>query len=222
VSDSALEFFVEDTGIGISEDKQVNVFDRFWQADTAVNRQFQGMGLGLSIAKSYVEMLGGKIWVKSVKGKGSKFGFTIPYKPTKFIEEKRNALNETSLSDDKTYKTILVVEDEMYNFMLIKALLSKFKIKLLHAMNGLDGVNMCKEHSDIILVLMDIRLPVMDGFEATKHIKLLRPDLPVVVLTAYALQTDEDRIMKSGCDAYLPKPLSSVKLFETLNKFNKN
>lgn len=222
LKDSEIEFYVKDTGIGIAIDKQFYIFERFWQEDSQANRKFQGMGLGLSISKAYVEMMGGKMWLKSKKGEGSVFYFTIPNKSNLSVEEKKPKIKVDILMQPKHAKTILVVEDEMYNFILIKAIFAKNNFKILHALDGLEGVNLCKQDPDIDIVLMDIRLPVMDGFEATELIKKMRPELPIIVITAYAMKSDEERIMKCGCNAYLTKPLSSSKLFEVMNNYVKN
>jgi PAS domain S-box-containing protein len=214
-----LYFVVEDTGIGIPRDMHHRVFDRFWQADSTVTREYGGTGLGLSISKAYVELLGGKIWLDSEPGKGSVFYFTIPYEPCRIPKPTIARVSEIEVDSPTPGKTILVAEDEKYNYLLIKELLSGYGIKLIYAENGVEAVEICRSRSDLDLVLMDIKMPVMDGMEATRHIKKINPGLVVIAVTAYAYEVDRKRLLEFGCDDYLAKPLNKQELILKLNKY---
>lgn len=215
--DSALEFFVKDTGIGISDQHISVIFDRFRQAETSLSRGYGGTGLGLSISKAYVEKIGGEIWVTSKLSKGTTFYFTIP------LELQSNEqLKETTSDFMKNYEdkpTVLVTEDEEINFMLIEELLIDFEIKLLHAKNGQEAIDMCHAYPDIKLVLMDIKLPGMSGYEAAKKIKIFRKDLPIIAQTAYALNGDKEKALEAGCDDYIAKPINTTVFIELMQKY---
>lgn len=217
-----LSFFVEDTGIGIPEEMYKIIFERFRQVDNSATRRYGGTGLGLALSKGYVELLGGSIQLTSEIDKGSVFSFTLPYKPV----NRTGTEVTTDLKEPKIIlppgKTILVAEDEFNNFLLVNELLTTLKMKVIHAENGLEAVNICATGSSPDLVLMDIKMPVMDGIEATKKIKELYPGLPVVALTAYALEVDIRRIFESGCDDYLEKPINTRLVVEKLSKFLKD
>jgi len=216
-----LEFCVYDTGIGVAHEMQDEIFQRFRQVEYTSNRQFGGAGLGLSISKSYVELLGGKIWLKSELGKGSEFYFTIPYKkvgkPT--IVENRTA-NELKY-DDMDNKKILVAEDERTNYMLLVALLSKLNLHIIRAENGVQAVELCDKNPDFDLVLMDIKMPEMDGFEATRRIKKKYPDLPVIALTAFTSDLDKQKAFDCGCSEFVGKPIDRNELIAKINMFLK-
>jgi PAS domain S-box-containing protein len=222
VEKNSVRFYVSDTGIGISANQHVKIFDRFYQVENKVSRQYEGTGLGLAICKSYVELLGGRIWLTSEKDKGSVFNFTIPFIPP----DQHNLPEEKPIIENTKYtgscnKTIIIAEDNEMNYFLIKVMLSGLGLNILHAWNGSEAVDMCKKNSEIDLVFMDIKMPVMDGFEATRNIKRLRPELPVIAQTAYALAGDPDRIIAAGFDAYIPKPIKKDKLLSLLNSYIK-
>jgi len=206
LNENTLEFFIEDTGIGIPEDMHEIIFERFRQVDNSLTRKYGGTGLGLALSKGYVSLLGGSIKLISEQGKGSTFSFTLPYKP--ITKERTIIVTElkTSEVDFPLQKTVLVAEDETNNFLLINEMLTSMKLKVIHAKNGLEAVNMCISGNLPDLVLMDIKMPVMDGIEATKKIKDCNPGLPVVALTAFALEFDKKRIFESGFNDYLVKP----------------
>ena len=218
IKDSEVEFYVEDSGIGIQLDMQEIIFDRFRQIETTSTRNFGGSGLGLSISKAYVEMLGGKMWLTSELGKGSVFYFTIPYK---------NA-NPKKLPDIpsvkgldfefKTTKTVLIAEDEISNFILLKEMLSNSGITMIRAKNGLEAVKLCQSNPNIDLVLMDIKMPEMDGYEATKRIKEFKPDLPIIAQTAYVTEADRIKALACGCSDYISKPISKQLLLSKINE----
>jgi PAS domain S-box-containing protein len=218
VNDNQLEFFVEDTGLGIPLEMQEEIFKRFRQIEDSDTRQFGGSGLGLSISKAYVEILGGKMWLKSELGKGSTFYFTIPY-----TKAQKNILSEMQLgskfkSEIKELRTLLIAEDEDSNFMLLEELLSGLNIHIIRAVNGFDAVEICRTNTHIDLVLMDIKMPVMDGYEATKQIKGFMPNLPIIAQTAYSTDIDKSKALACGCIDFLSKPIKRELLFSKIEE----
>jgi PAS domain S-box-containing protein len=204
--DSVLSFYVKDTGIGIPEAMHQDIFQRFRQVESSSNRHFGGSGLGLSISKAYAEMLGGNIWVESEPGSGSTFKFTIIYKKTTRTDLPEVQPMEKLIEDAGKSQTILIAEDEDYNFMLLEELLSGLHAVIIRAHNGKGAVDMCKTNLHIDLVLMDIKMPDMDGYEATRRIKEIRPNLPIIAQTAYNVETDKMKAFASGCDDFITKP----------------
>lgn len=213
IRNSTLEFCIRDTGIGIPKHRQAAVFNRFEQADIEDTRVFEGSGLGLAIAKSYVEMLGGKIWLESEVGAGSKFYFTIPLHKTRYMRSEPKKPEKQAVSSEHT---ILLVEDEPVNMQLLKVILGDKKYRLLEAVTGEDAVKLVETHPEINLVLMDVKLPGIDGWEATRRIKKLRPGLPVIAQTAYAFAQDARMAKQAGCDDYLAKPVKREELLKKL------
>ena len=202
-----IEFYVKDTGIGLAPENLDLIFQRFRQVETKNAHEYGGNGLGLSISKALVEKLGGTIAVSSELGVGSTFTFTIPYE--KVISKTTNP-SETNSSIEEHHwqgKAILIVEDEVYNHTYIEELLLDSQAQLFHAWNGNEAVEQVKIHPDISLVLMDIKMPVMDGNEATRIIKQIRPHLPVIAQTAYALSHDKADALYAGFDDYISKPI---------------
>ena len=199
-----LEFFVEDTGIGISEDMHQIIFERFRQGDSSIYSRFGGTGLGLAITKGYIEMLDGEISVKSEKNKGSIFTFTLPYnlsKTEKQIQEKASATYLDEL------KTLLIAEDEDLNYIFIKEILHSHKIRLIRAMNGKEAVDISKTEK-IDLILMDIKMPIMDGLEATKRIRAFNEKIPIIAQTAFTTDADKKNAFASGCNDFISKPFT--------------
>ncbi len=216
--DDNVLFYVKDSGIGLPPNKAEVIFERFRQAEESSTKEYGGTGLGLTISKKLVELLGGSIWVESEVNKGSVFYFTLPNVPVvKTIEVKPKPVKQEAF--DWSGKTILVVEDEESNFELVEATLFQTKVKILHAVNGKEAVEMCRQRDDINVVLMDMRMPVMNGYEATRIIKAERPDLPVISLTAYAMAEDRQKSIQAGCDDYISKPILPRKFIETINKY---
>jgi len=218
IQDNKLNFSVSDTGIGIDPSLHEIIFDRFRQAEISLARRFGGLGLGLALTKSYLEMLGGKISVHSNPGNGSTFSFEIP-----FVHDSNQQVEivETIKKDEISWadKTILLAEDENANSMYIKAVLKSTRIKIICAENGLKAVEQCKVNSNIALVLMDIKMPEMDGLTATRIIKTFRNDLPIIATTAFALSSDKEKCLEAGCDDYLSKPIKKDMLISTMNKY---
>ncbi|MDP4276433.1 MAG: ATP-binding protein [Bacteroidota bacterium] len=217
-----LEFYVEDTGIGIRKEMQENIFNRFSQVESSISRQYGGSGLGLSISKAYVHLLGGKIWVESVPGKGSCFRFTLPYHPVIKTDAPISGLSGTaSPVSGKGMTTVLVAEDENLNFLLVRELLRQFDVTIVRAVNGAEAVELARTSNDIDLILMDLKMPVMDGYEATKLVKSIKPSLPVLALTAYSLDSDKNKALACGCTDVIVKPINKEELYSKLERFLK-
>jgi len=217
LNDDFLEFCISDTGIGISPENHDRIFDRFYQVQSEVTRLYEGTGLGLSISKAYVELLGGKIWVLSEPGKGASFYFTIPYnkqiaKPIPVYEGKDP---EAFVFSQK--KIILVAEDIESNYKLIRYFLSGSNAEILRAFNGKEAVEKCLTISNIDLVLMDIKMPVMDGYTAVKLIREKNTTIPIIAQTAYA--DDKERAIECGCTGFISKPFDKKNLIKVLNEF---
>lgn len=215
---SYLQFYVRDTGIGISKDKQSIIFERFRQVDDSFTRKYGGIGLGLYISKKLVEMLGGKIWVKSENGNGSNFCFTIPLNKIKKTSDIETIQTNIAKPDWKG-KTILVVEDDTTNYKYIQILLLRNNAKLLWARNGREAIKLFELNSEISLVLIDIQLLDINGYELTKKIKKLKKHIPVIAQTAYALAGDKEKSYEAGCDYYFSKPLKANKFIEVIDRF---
>jgi len=212
-----LKFWVKDTGIGIPEEKINIIFDIFRQADDSHTRKYDGTGIGLTVSKNFTELLGGKIWVESEKGKGSTFYFTLP-KNKPETQEKISSLDIRETKNKFSGKTVLVAEDDLTSYTLLKILLGIMDIKTIHAKNGKESIEMSKNNAEISLVLMDVKMPDMNGYEATAQIKKIRPELIIIAQTSYALQGDNEKALEAGCDDYISKPIKKQKLFELIEK----
>jgi len=215
-----LVFYVKDTGIGIQKEKLSMIFDRFRQLEEAYTRLYGGTGLGLTITKSLVQILKGKIWVESVVGEGSTFYFSIPNKPTKSKIHREGFKGEGENLSQLNWqgKVILIVEDENYNFKLIHEYLKDTGVSMIHAKNGKEAVNLFQDGTRIDLVLMDIRMPVMNGLMAAKEIWKIDEKIPIVAQTAYAMENDKNLTIKAGFNDHLSKPLSRNKLLKAINQ----
>jgi PAS domain S-box-containing protein len=219
----SLRFYVKDTGVGMTNEQKEKLFSRFTQADETITRQYGGSGLGLSISKGLVKLLNGDIWVDSELGIGSVFNFTIPIKYSKKdivtigISENQVKIEEI----DWCKYTVLVVEDHLVNFKILEKLLSRVGVKVMHVTDGKDAVDITLRVPEIDLILMDIQLPVMDGYEATRQIKKFRNDLPIIAQTAYAMSHDREKCIAAGCDDYLAKPMVIKEFYSTLSRYLK-
>lgn len=214
-----LEFHVKDSGTGIPKDRQQAIFERFVQADIEDKRAKQGSGLGLAISKAYVDMLGGKIWVESEEGRGSTFYFTIKYnaRPAPATSTKTNVQQP---KDDHINKklNILVVEDDETSLELITIAVKKYARKITNAHSGAEAVEACRNNTDFDLILMDIRLPDMNGYEATRQIRRFNKDVIIIAQTAHALTGDREKSIEAGCNDYISKPINKQELLEKIGK----
>ncbi|GAA4274851.1 transporter substrate-binding domain-containing protein [Aquimarina gracilis] len=213
---------IRDTGIGINTKDQEIIFKNFSQSEKEVTKSYDGLGLGLSIAKKNAELLKGNITFNSILGKGSTFTLEVPHHPI-FDPGKDNRNMNTSTTQELPIKqVILIVEDGDVNFLFLKTILLKmlgYKFVIHRAENGKEAVDICENNKDIDLVLMDIRMPVMDGYTATKKIKKMRPGLPVVAQTAYSTEEDIQKALDAGCDDFVSKPVDRKLLRPIIGRY---
>ena len=215
-----LLFYVKDTGIGIPSDKLDLIFMRFRQgSDSYLVREQGGSGLGLSICKGILELMKGKIWVESEMGKGSTFYFTIPYKPVINLPTNNQSFQESNYTYNWENKTILIIEDYQSNVEYLTELLSNTNINCLIAYDGIAALSIIKQNKNIDMILMDIGLPDIDGFELTKIIKETNPDMIIIVQTAFVSSNYKDKCIEIGCNDYLSKPIYKEILFKALKKY---
>ena len=211
-----IEFFIKDTGIGISQELHEKIFERFRQADKSIQSNYGGTGLGLSICKGFVELMGGTIRVESNVGEGSTFYFTLPFKPANEMEVPTPSDNQDK-GQMNEIKTVLVAEDDDLNYLYIEEVLMRLPIKIIHAKNGKEAIELFKSNPEVELILMDIKMPVMDGHEAAS-IRSIKPELPIVAQSAYAM--DYERVKYEGVfDDYLTKPVNRKALSDIISKY---
>lgn len=210
-----LKFYVKDTGIGIPLNRVDAVFNRFEQADIEDQLAFQGSGLGLTISKSYIEMQGGKIWLESKEGVGSQFYFTLPYV---------NSMQETSMHEvtvvgdykSNAIKKILIVEDDEISAVYLNEILSNENIEITHVKNGKDAIQFCKLNSDVDIVLMDVKMEGMNGYEATKEIRKFNKKIIIIAQTAFAFPQVKKKSIEAGCNDFISKPINKEELFQKI------
>lgn len=222
-----IKLFVKDNGIGIAPENIEYIFKRFAQEEQNLTRSYGGLGLGLAIAKENATLIGGEITVESEKHAGATFFLTIPYKPVNKIKKQSSESSKTEQEKEKDKKpTILIAEDEEMNFFYLETLLTKILKTgaiIIHAENGLEAVDICKENQNIDLVLMDLKMPVKDGYEATAEIKEIRKDLPIIAQSAYTTYKDRERAKNAGCKDFIAKPIQATTVKHLLSKYlNKN
>ena len=220
--DQFIEFYVKDTGIGIPVDRKKAIFERFMQADITDTRALNGSGLGLAISKSYIEMLGGKIWVKSREGKGSTFYFNLPIKNK--IEKKTVVYNEISFDYErvkpkvKRWK-ILIAEDDKTSQNFISLIVNDFNAEILKAVTGNETVELCRNTKDLDLILMDIQMPGLNGYEVTHRIRKFNRDVVIIAQTAFAHSGDREKLLEAGCNDYIAKPINKKELLTLIQKY---
>lgn len=211
--------FVKDEGIGIPRDKQQAIFERFVQADIEDKEARQGAGLGLAITKSYVEMLGGKIWVESQEHIGSCFYFTLPCNQKRMVETQiKESIPAIKTENIKKLK-ILIADDDKVSEFLIQLTVKMFAREILKAQTGVETVEICRENPDLDLILMDIRMPDIDGYDATKNIREFNKDVIIIAQTAYGLTGDKEKALGVGCNDYLVKPINKSDLIAVIYKY---
>jgi CheY-like chemotaxis protein len=211
-----VSFFIQDSGTGIPEEQQEHIFKRFRQLDYGLTKKYGGTGLGLAIVKGLIDLLEGQIQVLSEPEKGTRFTFQIPGLIAQSTTRQSKAIPVTPLTNWSNY-TILIVEDERTNYNLLMIMLRPSKVKIIWAKNGKEAIDLMEENKAIIdLVLMDIRLPLINGYDATKAIKRINAAVPVIAQTAYAMDIEIQTAMESGCDGYITKPIERNLLIETI------
>ena len=208
-----IRFEVEDTGIGIEPELQNVIFERFRQVESTYTKTYGGTGLGLAITKAYVEKLGGSISVHSEYGKGSTFSFKLPYKPVSEINMQKEQVSKFRPLD--LGMTILVVEDEEINWLYLNEIL-KNRVKVLRAVNGKEAIELVKQNPGIDIILMDIKLPDINGLELTKIIKKMNARIKIIAQTAYALSGDRESVIAAGCSGYISKPVNRDELLNLI------
>jgi CheY-like chemotaxis protein len=213
-----VEFHVRDTGIGVRPGQQEMIFERFRQGSESLSRNYEGAGLGLAISKAYVEMLGGKIWVESELGKGSTFYFFLP------IQSKNPSCDlnylPTNIDEESGVKNlkILIAEDDPFSAMLLRKALEQYGKNIYVARTGSEAVDYCKNNSDFDLVMMDIQMPEMNGYEAASKIREFDSKVVIIAQTAFALSGDKEKVIAAGCNDYISKPLKKENLEVLIKK----
>ncbi|MFW5830889.1 MAG: ATP-binding protein, partial [Prolixibacteraceae bacterium] len=213
-----LQFYIKDSGIGIPKNRQKAIFNRFEQADIKDTRAFQGSGLGLAITKAYVELLGGEIKVDSAEGKGSTFRVQLPLSDAeskKEIQEKN--VSQPSDSELKNLK-VLIAEDDKISEQHLSILLNKCSREILYSVTGRETIELCKKHPDTDLILMDVKMPDINGYDATKEIRKFNNTVIIIAQTAYAMTGEREKALAVGCDEYISKPIDAKELFRLIEK----
>lgn len=208
-----IQFYVKDTGIGIDHEKTHLVFQRFGQVESALKRNKEGAGLGMAICNSLVDLLGGRIWFDTEPGKGTTFYFTLPNN-----DELKAVQKKIKSVDDWSDRTFLVVDDVKSNYYFIKSVLKEKKVNVIWAQDGKEAVEIVKNNPQISLIMMDIRMPVMDGFMASKEIKAIRPDIKIIAQTAFSQPEDIQNAKLAGCENYLVKPYDFDEIIDAIRK----
>lgn len=214
-NDKEIQFFVRDTGIGIDEKHQKLIFERFRQVDESTTKKYGGSGIGLSVAKSLVELLHGEIFLESTLKRGATFYVNLPFNNNKEATREKITPDQFDWSD----KTILIAEDKKINFEIFQETLSVTNVNVLWAKNGQEAIDMVKENHKIDVVLLDIQMPVMDGYECARRLKSMTSEIPIIAQTAYALPQDSYKCFDAGCDDYIAKPISLDHFLKKLNKY---
>ncbi|WP_346864019.1 PAS domain S-box protein [uncultured Draconibacterium sp.] len=216
----SIEISVTDTGIGIPFSRQEAVFNRFEQADIEDTNAFEGSGLGLAITKSYVEMLGGSIYLESVFGEGSTFKVTFPSDVLIIEKQKENThINQSNKMGSNAKLNILIAEDDENSYLHLSILLNQYARNIIRKTNGADTVEYFKNNPDVDIILMDVKMPVMDGYQATREIRKFNSEVVIIAQTAYALEGDNLKALNAGCNDYITKPIKTEVLTSALNKY---
>lgn len=219
MNENSFEFYVRDTGIGVPKHRQQAIFNRFEQADIGDTRAFQGSGLGLAITKAYAEMLGGKITLESEEGRGSTFYFTLPIEPVETATDivAKTELQAKSNAAKKKLK-IMVAEDDEIGYYYLETVLNEMDCETIRCADGAEAVEYCESNNDIDLILMDIRMPVMNGLEATRKIREFNNTVVIIAQTAFALLGDKEVALAAGCNDYISKPINKTELIKKIQE----
>lgn len=224
--ENKIQFFVRDSGIGIPEDKRDIIFERFRQVQEGSTRKYGGTGIGLYISKNIINLLGGDIWFDSKIGEGTTFYFSLPYKERHFQDSGSFLFSTSETEYNWTGKNILIAEDVEVNFRYLSTILADTKANIVWAKNGREAIDKTFDGSNIDIVLMDIQMPLIDGYEATAEIRKTKPSLPIIAQTAYALPHDNIKCFEVGCNDYISKPINAnllkQKIDTLLNVYVKN
>ena len=218
VENDRIHFYVKDTGIGIPKEKQHSIFDRFVQADMNIARAYEGSGLGLSITKAYVEKLKGSIWVESEEGRGSAFHFSLPFKGQSSGHPNQSTVNPPQARKKVKDLKLLVVEDDRTSVQYLTALLEPECKEIIVASNGQEAIDTAKNNPDVEVILMDIKMPVMDGYTATKKIREFNQQVIIIAQTAFAMKGDRQKALDAGCTEYITKPIDKDSLLEIIRE----
>jgi PAS domain S-box-containing protein len=226
IQEPNVEFFVRDTGIGVSLEKQQIIFDRFRQVDESLNSQFGGTGLGLAISKNLVNLLGGEIRIKSEEHQGSTFYFTLPLLENEASDKTGKKVQASSAKKidkimDLTGRKILIAEDDSANYLFIESFLKQTNAEILWARDGKEALDIFKADPSLDMILMDLKMPDVNGIEATRTIRKTNHQIPVIALTAYAFADDRENSLNAGCNAYLSKPVKIEQLSKILSSYLK-
>ncbi len=215
-----LEFYVKDTGSGFSREEQKYMFDRLLQAQDTIIKKFEGLGLNLTISRGLVKLLNGKIWVESEPGSGSTFYFQIPYEELPHMDLPEES-EETSTISQYNWKDklILIVEDDEVNYKFLEAVLLNTDAQVIRADKGNQAIELCISINKIDLILMDLKLPDISGFEATRQIRKFNRTIPIIAQTALVLPSEREKCFKAGCNEQITKPIDIEKLLKIINKY---
>ncbi len=217
VKSELIEFYVKDTGFGIPDEQKERIFERFRQVSDSLSRSYEGSGLGLAITKAYVKMLGGYIWVESELGQGSTFRFTLPYPGDIETKEEVQMFNHEEGSSKLNLK-IMVVDDDETSRLVMDLMLQTLESQIIHVTSGLEAVTTCRQNPDIDLILMDIQMQGMDGYEATRQIRDFNKEVIIIAQTALALSGDREKAIATGCNDYISKPINRVGLLDLIHQ----
>lgn len=217
INHDLIEFYVKDTGIGVPSAKQEAIFNRFEQADIDDKQALEGFGLGLAIVKSYVDLLNGNIWIESEEDKGSTFSFKIPYQQVK-SEMSITQNNNQRIKEEALNLNILIVEDNPTSLLYLTTILKSISTNIHIATDGLEAVDICKNNPHIDLILMDFKLPGINGLEATRMIRKFNKKIIIIAQTAHVLEGDRENSIEAGCDDYISKPIEKDLLLELIRK----
>jgi CheY-like chemotaxis protein len=216
-------FTIRDTGIGINKENLVHIFEQFRQEIDGHHRPFEGLGIGLTLAKEVIERMGGKIYVKSEKGIGSEFSFSIPYRPAGGTRTRLKSIQiDPALPVNWSSRKCLIVDDNKDVLIYLKRILLDTGMDLVTARSGFEALEIIKNTPDIDVVLLDMQMPEMNGIDAAREIRKIRKNLPVIAQTAFIFDDDKDIILEAGCDACLIKPIRKDHLLTVMASFVKS